>query len=237
MAASYPTSSKAFTTKTNGPTSTIDASHVNDLQAEVTAVEQDLIAGLPVARGGTGNTTLTANRVLIGNGTSAVSVVAGEGTTGQVLTSNGASAPTFQDLPKGKVVQIVAATTSTGVSNSTSTYADTNLTATITPTSASNKVLVVVQQTGLYKTGTDTSIALKLLRGSTDLAVFEQVAGLTGSTVSVAVGGSGVVYLDSPATTSATTYKTQFKSVANSASVAVQVNNSVSSILLVEVTP
>lgn len=54
---------------------------------------------LPVANGGTGATTLTANNVLLGNGTSAVQVVA-PGTSGNVLTSNGTtwtsgSAPGF----------------------------------------------------------------------------------------------------------------------------------------------
>jgi hypothetical protein len=43
---------------------------------------------LPVAAGGTGATTLTANNVLLGNGTSALQVVA-PGTTGNVLTSDG----------------------------------------------------------------------------------------------------------------------------------------------------
>ena len=43
---------------------------------------------LPVGSGGTGATTLTANNVLLGNGTSALQVVA-PGTTGNVLTSNG----------------------------------------------------------------------------------------------------------------------------------------------------
>jgi len=43
---------------------------------------------LPVANGGTGTTTLTANNVLLGNGTSALQVVA-PGTSGNVLTSNG----------------------------------------------------------------------------------------------------------------------------------------------------
>lgn len=55
MPASYPSSAKTFTTKSNG--GTIDASHVNDLQLEVTAIEADLIAGLSAARGGTGTTT------------------------------------------------------------------------------------------------------------------------------------------------------------------------------------
>jgi hypothetical protein len=43
---------------------------------------------LPVANGGTGAATLTANSVLLGNGTSAVQVVA-PGATGNVLTSDG----------------------------------------------------------------------------------------------------------------------------------------------------
>lgn len=49
---------------------------------------------LSVARGGTGVGTLTANRVLLGNGTSAITAMGSAGTAGQVLTSNGASAPT-----------------------------------------------------------------------------------------------------------------------------------------------
>ena len=52
---------------------------------------------LPVANGGTGQSTLAAHGVVLGNGTSGVSVT-GTGTSGQVLTSNGLSAdPTFQD--------------------------------------------------------------------------------------------------------------------------------------------
>ena len=49
---------------------------------------QGLYNQVPVANGGTGAATLTANAVLIGNGTSAVTAVAA-GTAGNVLTSNG----------------------------------------------------------------------------------------------------------------------------------------------------
>jgi hypothetical protein len=45
-------------------------------------------SGLPVANGGTGRATLTANNVILGNGTTAVQQVA-PGTSGNVLTSNG----------------------------------------------------------------------------------------------------------------------------------------------------
>jgi len=48
----------------------------------------DFTTGLGAAQGGTGATTLTAENVVIGNGTSAVKFVA-PGTTGNVLTSNG----------------------------------------------------------------------------------------------------------------------------------------------------
>jgi hypothetical protein len=57
---------------------------------QVTNLNADNVASgtLAVARGGTGATTLTANNVLLGNGASAVQVVA-PGTSGNVLTSNG----------------------------------------------------------------------------------------------------------------------------------------------------
>jgi hypothetical protein len=65
--------------KGNG-TSAFTAGSVN-LTSEVTGT-------LPVANGGTGAASLTANNVLLGNGTSAVQVVA-PGANGNVLTSNG----------------------------------------------------------------------------------------------------------------------------------------------------
>lgn len=42
--ASYPSSAKTFATRSNG--SAIDAAHINDLQDEVTAVEQGLLSGI-----------------------------------------------------------------------------------------------------------------------------------------------------------------------------------------------
>lgn len=64
MPASYPTSVKAFTTKADGPGNTILAAHINDLQLEVSAIETDLINGLAPARGGTGTTTIGANKTI-----------------------------------------------------------------------------------------------------------------------------------------------------------------------------
>lgn len=65
----------------NGSDFVIVASSIIDLTTEVSGT-------LPVGNGGTGAATLTLNNVLLGNGTSALQVVA-PGTSGNVLTSNG----------------------------------------------------------------------------------------------------------------------------------------------------
>jgi hypothetical protein len=126
-------------------------------------------------------------------------------------------------LPAGSVLQVVNGTYSTQTSSSSSTFADTGLTATITPTSASSQILVLVNQTGCGKQTSNTYLQLRLLRGATVISNFEQLAGNTSSTTQNFFGSSSVCYLDSPATTSATTYKTQLASGGNAAVVYTQV--------------
>ena len=135
------------------------------------------------------------------------------------------------------VIQVVVGTYSTSTSSSSSTFADTGLTASITPTSSTSKILVMVTQAGVGKVTNATNTQLKLLRGSTDLALFEASAGATGNTNSNFVASASINYLDSPASTSSVTYKTQFASVANNASARVQDSSSVSSIVLMEIAP
>lgn len=136
-----------------------------------------------------------------------------------------------------KVVQIVAAETTSQVQISTSTLTDTTLTATITPKSSSNNILVFVSQNGVLKDTNNTSCTVKLLRGATDIETLVIYGGYTNSATTI--GGLSIsgTYLDSPATTSATTYKTQFRSEANLSSVIVQHGGATSSIVLMEVTP
>ena len=127
-----------------------------------------------------------------------------DGTNG--LTFNNATT----QASAGIVLQIVNATYSTSVSNGTSTYANTNLTATITPKFSTSKVLVLVNQNGVYADSNATSgVNLKLVRDSTDLATFGLGVGNHASG-NLSFGSSSTCYLDSPATTSATVYKTQF---------------------------
>ena len=140
----------------------------------------------------------------------------------------------------GKVLQVVYATYGTQVNSTTSAYADTNLTATITPSSATSKVLVIVHQNGCEKRQNDTSMMLKLLRGATDISQMASLGGYTGTSLDLNFGSISTAVLDTPATTSATTYKTQFASNANSSRVSVQhgdgnAGGSVSTITLLEI--
>ena len=141
------------------------------------------------------------------------------------------------NIPPGKVVQIVSATTDTQLSTSSATYADTGLTATITPKSSANKVLVFVTQAGLAKGNNNTSIAVRLYRGATLVAQVESAAGQTGTTADNFIGSVAGNYLDSPASVAAVTYKTQFNSTAGLTTGTIQVFGSTSSIVLMEVTP
>ena len=129
--------------------------------------------------------------------------------TGNVLTDTSPKA--------GNVIQVVQSVYKTYSSRTSSTYADTGLTASITPSSASNKILVLVTMNGCGKQSSDTALALKLLRGSTELTLIDDSIGGTGTSVAVYVGSSSINFLDSPATTSSTAYKVQFASVSNTA--------------------
>ena len=133
-----------------------------------------------------------------------------------------------------RVLQVVSGTTATQTTNSSNTYADTNLTATITPSATSNKVLVLVSQAGCFKDTGNTWLSLRLVRGSTQLIEFEGYGGYNAGTTDNAFGSCSCVYLDSPSTTSATTYKTQLKSVQNIAKVGVQAS-ATSTIILMEI--
>ena len=137
----------------------------------------------------------------------------------------------------GKVLQVVNATYATQVTNNTNVHVDTGLTATITPISASSKILVLVNQAGCGKENGNaaSNIIVKLLRGATDILLFDNISAFTLTDVRNYIGSISCCYLDSPATTSATTYKTQFRNSQNTAGVGVNGNSSASTITLMEI--
>jgi hypothetical protein len=136
---------------------------------------------------------------------------------------------------KYRVLQVICGEYSAAVSTSSSSYSDTGLTATITPSSVNNKILVMVSQNGCQKNTGNTYLGLKLLRGASVLKLFANGAGYNNATTVNDVGTCAINYLDSPASTSAQTYKTQLCSVNNVANAAVQHDGEVSTIVLMEI--
>jgi hypothetical protein len=157
-----------------------------------------------------------------------------------VLTADSAEATGMKwaAAAGGKVVNIVVGDTTTSASSSSSTWSDTNLTATITPTSASNKILVLVSQNGCFKSNgsADNQLGLRLVRDSTTISTLAVESLWTNTAIYLSDLSLSGFYLDTPATTAATTYKTQFRSANSTASVSVQ-NGGVprSTIILMEV--
>ena len=140
----------------------------------------------------------------------------------------------------GKVLQVVTATTATPVTVASTTFADSGLTCNITPSSATSKIMVIAQQ-NLYTTrdpADRTFAKLRLMRGATSLFSSDYFFGTRSSSATrEAVATLSVAWLDSPSTTSATTYKTQIAALdtANSGEAKGQYGNSTSSIILLEI--
>jgi hypothetical protein len=99
--------------------SAIQAADVPTLNQNTTGTAANVTGTVAVANGGTGATSLTANNVILGNGTAAVQVVA-PGTTGNVLTSNGT---TWQSTTPAAGVSLSADNTWTGTQTFSGTSA------------------------------------------------------------------------------------------------------------------
>ena len=117
-------------------------------------------------------------------------------TTGTLVTSNA--------MPTGSVLQVVQGTLSTTPSTNSATYVTTGLAATITPKSSTSKILIIAN--GSYYSGSTGNGYYTIYRNSTNLEI---TSGRGFAEINFAGGTGGVMtvsYLDSPATTSATTY-------------------------------
>ena len=143
----------------------------------------------------------------------------------------------FQSGGGGKVLQVVAATYATQALSTSTSYADTGLTATITPSLATSKVAVFINIGSSTKESsggnTGGAVQTKAFRGATEIGFIE--SGYTGDTSRQDFGSISYAILDSPATTSATTYKAQFASLVSGQQVRVQTAGSTSSIILMEI--
>tara|TARA_R100000654_G_scaffold11810_1_gene25788 strand:- start:212 stop:736 length:525 start_codon:yes stop_codon:yes gene_type:complete len=137
-------------------------------------------------------------------------------------------------IPTGKVLQIVQTSTSTSVSTTGTTLVDTGLTATITPSSSSSKVFVIVNHGDCDKNLGDCNQRIHLFRGTTFLLEFARNLNNTGDSTEQRTE-SGCNFLDSPNTTSATTYKTQMSKNGGSGTLSVQTSGCTSTMTLMEI--
>ena len=179
---------------------------------------------LPIANGGTGQTTAaaafnalspitTTGDLIIGNGTNSATRL-GIGTNGYVLKSNGTTASwATSGGGAGSVLQVVSTTKTDAFSTTSTSYVDiTGLSVSITPTSNTSKILVILSISGSEQSGW----GYQLLRGSTAICIGDsgggsrkQASGGMSVRDTNGINNGSVNFLDSPATTSSTTYKVQ----------------------------
>jgi hypothetical protein len=135
----------------------------------------------------------------------------------------------------GKILQVVNAKTNTQFNTtSTSLVAVTNLSAAITPSATSSKVLIMVNFTGTNATAGKTTNTT-IYRDSTNLAI-QSSTGIMGlfSNEASEYKGYSYHYLDAPSSTSALTYQVYVKTDA-SGTAQLMVNGNTASITLMEI--
>jgi hypothetical protein len=158
-----------------------------------------------------------------------------DGSANQALVTNGSGVLSFAAVgaSAGQVIQVLGATDSTSrTTNSTSFVTASNtLSVTITPSSASNKILILVG--GSFYGGGGVNSAMTIFRGATNLGT---AAGIN-TTSDVSLGAQGplsAAFLDSPSTTSATTYQVYVKTT-SPGNAYININSERSSITCLEI--
>lgn len=126
----------------------------------------------------------------------------------EIAHTNGTIAATVNSSgvlsSSGHVIQVVYGSTGTQVESAFSSSTDLGLSVSITPSSASSKILVVAQCAGCGTRSTGTIWRITLRRDSTELINFATYIGSTTSSGSETYPNTA--YLDSPNTTSAISY-------------------------------
>ena len=146
----------------------------------------------------------------------------------------------------GKVLQVVQGTTTTAVTNATTTMTDTGLTVSITPSLATSKVLIIATQNWFQNQNDSISIAqqfaFRVLRGATEIfdahGTSNRAFGIerpVRTSTMYLWGYANFSVLDSPSTTSATTYKLQGRNTVAAGTLVTQNESCQSTILALEI--
>jgi hypothetical protein len=159
------------------------------------------------------------------------------GTPSAINLTNATALPKAA-LPTGSVLQVVNATYSTQTSSATATQIDTGLTASITPLFSTSKILIIANLSGVAHATNNTSVWAYLRRNTTQLYLMSLIAAANDANSgnnTTEVGSLSTTYLDSPATTSSTSYNCTFASQQGNATAYVQLYGATSSITLMEI--
>ena len=202
------------------------------------------MASISVAGDSSGSITIAAPAVA-GSGTLTLPVATdtliGKATT-DTLTNKSIAATQLTGtiaasaLPAGSVLQVVQGTYSTAISTSSASYVTTNLTASITPRSASSKILISVSFPSTNQ-NLGNQVTATIYRGATNLSVSGTNLNGFGQTYNGAGNSQAnysMCFLDSPSTTSSTTYTAYYAST-NTGTVAAFINNQTGTITLMEI--
>jgi hypothetical protein len=158
------------------------------------------------------------------------------GSTKIAVTSAGVAVTGLSkgSLPTGSVLQVVNATYSTTTSTNSTSGVTTGLTASITPTSSTSKILVLFNVNGLsFTSATNGNVYTDLRRNGS--VILSSATGSQFGTAYFPIYSVGSNYLDSPATTSSTTYAIFFAIGGGSSTAYVQFYNEKSTITLMEI--
>ena len=161
------------------------------------------------------------------------------GTNGQVLTADSTVSTGLKwatPAGGGKILQVVQATSSTQTTITSTSYTDTGLSASITPSSSSSRILVLISDPiSAYRDGDLNYIGGRIVRGATAIFTNDYILGNDGYGHRQSFSNLGMMYVDSPATTSATTYKLQGKATSSGATAYYQYSSNTGSIILMEI--
>jgi len=164
----------------------------------ISATGGDTNVGITLTPKGSGNIVL-----------SGIKYPTADGSANQALVTNGSGVLSFAAVgaSAGQVIQVVTATDQTQRSTTSQSFVtgSNTLSVTITPSSASNKILVLLS-TSAY--GSTAQCFVTIYRGSTNLGNGNN--GMMSGGIDINWNASCMIY-DSPATTSATTYQAYFR--------------------------
>ena len=153
------------------------------------------------------------------------------GTTVLTLPAVSGTILTTTSPKVGNVIQVVNATYAVETSTTSASYVTTGLSASITPSSSSSKILVLASNMLSAPAGNNSNFTV--FRGTTSGTNLTGASGFAGYFTSGSVTGVSASYLDSPATTSAQTYTCAFKCSGGTA--AVQAGGGAATLTLIEV--